>query len=180
MVIDVLLAVLADHTFFFCGLLSCVNLLHAADNAIEFQAFSSCINLINIGVLQGGFFVFCKLEWGKADVIIAVRGHDSDWVVVVESLFQNQRNIDLVGVSKRPFKVCIMQVNICKCCRMVKTKLNFKKPRNDTNPISKNPVMPPLKYASLKGCGLKWDTTVLPKQSLQYPWLSECPWLSIS
>ena len=95
---------------------------HVADNVIVFQVFNSCINLINIVVLQGGFFVFCKLGWGEPDVFIAVRGHDYDWVVVVESLFENQRNIGIVGVNKRSFAVLhITQKPLRECCRMVKT-----------------------------------------------------------
>ena len=82
---------------------------HVADNAIVYQASSSCINLINIGVLQGGYFVFCKLGWGETDVFLAVRGHDYDWVVIVGSLFDIQRNIDIVVVNKRYFAVHIIQ-----------------------------------------------------------------------
>ena len=98
---------------------------HVADNVIVYQAISSCINLINIGVLQEGFFVFCKLGWGETDVFIAVRGKDYDWVVVVECLFDNQRKIDIVRVNKISFAVCITQEPLRECCRMVKTKQKF-------------------------------------------------------
>ena len=129
MVIDTLLAEYADHTF--CLLwfaVLCKPTPHIADNATIYQALNSCINLINIGVLQGGFFVFCKLGWGEADVFIGVRGHDYDWVVVVESLFDIQINKDIIGVNKRSFAVHITQVTLRKCCRMIKSKLIFKKP----------------------------------------------------
>ena len=110
MVIHALLAVLADHTFQLLWYpVICEPPPHVADNTTTFQSFSSFINLINIGVLQGGLIVFCTLGWGEADVFIAFRGQDYDWLVVVESLFENQRNIDIVGVNKRSFAVHITQ-----------------------------------------------------------------------
>ena len=79
MVIDTLLAVLADDIFLLLWFaVICEPHPHVADNATTFQAISSWINLINIGVLQGDFFVFCKLGRGEADVFIAFRGQDYD------------------------------------------------------------------------------------------------------
>ena len=87
-----------------------------------------------IGVLQGGFFVFCKLGWGEADVLIAFRGQYYYWLVVVKSLFENQRDIDIVEVNKRSFTVHITQRPLGKCLRMVKMKLNLKKNSNFSSP----------------------------------------------
>jgi hypothetical protein len=52
-------------------------------------------------------------------------------MVFVESLFDNQRNIDEVGVSKRFFAVYIMQETLHKFCMMIKMKQNFEKTKKN-------------------------------------------------
>ena len=128
MVIDTLLVVLAVHTFLLMWFVvicdppptCCSQCNHISVFQQLHQSYQHCC-------LARRLLFFCKLEWGEADVFIAVRGHHYDWVMVVESLFDNQRNIDKVGVSKRFFAVYIMQETLLKFCRMVKTKpkLNF-------------------------------------------------------
>ena len=82
---------------FFCGLLPSVSHPTCCWQCNCISGFQQLYQSHQHCCLQGGFSVFCKLRWGEPDVFIAVRGHDYDWVVVVESLFDNQSNIVIVG-----------------------------------------------------------------------------------